>query len=94
MSSGAVEGMVKVVLDGEPKGPACSAVEGSPCFSSYWVTAGVNGIFTFVDTASAACPAFFAVANEGSNQEQGTMTIAGVAVMQSTSWVPPGYSAA
>jgi hypothetical protein len=94
INTGAVEGMVKVVLDGAPHGPACAAVESSPCFASYWITTGVNGIFTFVDTASASCPAFFAVANEGSNQEQGTMTIAGVAVMQATTWVPPGYSAA
>jgi hypothetical protein len=94
MNSGTVEGMVKVVLDGMPRGPACAAVESSPCFVSYWVTAGVNGIFTFMDTASAACPAFFAMANEGSNQEHGTLTIAGVAMMQSTSWVPPGYSGA
>ena len=93
-NSHSVEGMYKVEIDGGLHGPACPAVESSPCFQSYWVTTGVNGIFSFVDTASAACPAFFAVANEGANQEQGTMTIAGVAMLQSTSWVPQGYSAA
>jgi hypothetical protein len=95
MNSASVDGMYKVVLDGEPEGPACAEAASSPCFGSYWVTASASGVLGFVDTANGGpCPAFFAVADAGSSQEQGTMTIAGVAVMQSTAWVPPGYSGA
>ena len=49
----------------------------------------------YIDISRSPCPAFlvFAAAAEGSNQEQGTLTIAGVALEKSITWVPPGYLA-
>ena len=92
VNNASTDGLYKMVYDSS-KGPSCPAdgtTEG--CLESYWVTASASGVLAFADTSSSPCPAFFAVADQGSNQEQGTFTIAGVSLMRSTSWVPEGYS--
>jgi hypothetical protein len=86
-----VEGMYKVVLNGSLHGPACAAVESSPCFQSYWVTTSSTGVFAFVDASGGACPAVLAITNEGSNEEEGTLTVAGIALNRETTWAPQGY---
>ncbi len=92
MNSESVDGLYKMVLD-TAKGPSCPADDASSsCFEGYWVTASAIGVLAFADTSSSVCPAFFAVAKEGSNKEKGTFTIAGVAMMKSTTWAPQGYS--
>lgn len=91
INTGSTDGLYKMVYD-ISTGSTCAAASASSCHENYWVTASVNGILAFVDTSSSPCPAFFAVAEEGSNQEQGTFTIAGVALEKSTTWVPRGYS--
>ena len=92
MNSASTDGLYKMVYDSS-KGPSCPA-DGTTggCFEGYWVTASASGVLAFADTSSSPCPAFFAIADQGSNQEQGTFTIAGVAVLKSTSWAPEGYS--
>ena len=92
LNSVSSDGLYKMVLD-SAKGPSCPADDAtSSCFEGYWVTASSIGVLAFADTSSSPCPAFFAVADDGSNQDQGTFTIAGVALMRSTSWVPQGYA--
>ena len=85
-------GLYKMVFE-RTSGSSCPA-DGTTggCFESYWVTSSANGVLAFADTSSSACPAFFAVTNEGSNDNKGTFTIAGVALQGTTSWVPEGYS--
>jgi hypothetical protein len=91
MNSASSDGLYKMVYDSS-KGPSCPAEGTTSCYGGYWVTASATGVLAFADTSSSACPAFFAVANEGSDQEQGTFTIAGYSVLKSTSWAPEGYS--
>ena len=86
------DGLYKMVYDSS-KGPSCpTETTTGGCFESYWVTASAFGVLAFADTSSSPCPAFFAIAKEGSDQDQGTFTIAGVALMKSTTWAPQGYS--
>ena len=86
------DGLYKMVLD-SAKGPSCPADDtASSCFEGYWVTASSIGVLAFADTSSDTCPAFFAIAKEGSNQDKGSFTIAGVALDKSTTWAPQGYS--
>jgi hypothetical protein len=86
------DGMYRLTqVPGETSGPACPKDES--CYGAYWVTINAMGVFAFVDTSDDSnCPAFFALANPGSDDEGGTFTIAGVAAGNWTSWVPPGYS--
>ncbi len=91
INSASTDGLYKMVYESS-KGPSCPAEGETSCFGGYWVTASSTGVLAFADTSSSACPAFFALANEGSNQEQGTFTIAGVAIERSTSWAPQGYT--
>ena len=72
-------------------GTACP--QGSSCYANYWLATNAMGVFSFLDfSEDPSCPAFFAIANPGSTEAGGTFTIAGVAVGNATSWVPPGYS--
>ena len=91
MNTDSTDGLYKMVYD-MSSGSACPAASTTTCYESYWVTASALGVLAFIDTSSSACPAFFAVADDGSNQDQGTFTIAGVALMRSPSWVPQGYT--
>ncbi len=92
MNSVSSDGLYKMVLD-TAKGPSCPADDPTrSCFEGYWVTASAIGVLAFADTSSSPCPAFFAVADDGSSQESGSFTIAGVALMRETSWVPQGYA--
>ncbi len=86
------DGLYKMVFD-RTSGSSCPA-DGTTggCFESYWVTTSANGVLAFADTAIAPCPAFFAVTNEGSTEDKGSFTIAGVAYQGTTTWVPEGYS--
>ena len=91
MNTVSSDGLYKMVYDSS-KGPSCPADGSTSCYGGYWVTASATGVLAFADTSDSPCPAFFAVADDGSNQQQGTFTIAGYAVQKSTSWAPPGYS--
>ena len=91
LNTESTDGLYKMVYDSS-KGPSCPTEGTTTCHEGYWVTASATGVLAFADTSSSPCPAFFAIAKEGSNQEQGTFTIAGVSLERSTSWVPQGYS--
>ena len=91
MNTVSSDGLYKMVYDSS-KGPSCPADGSTSCYGGYWVTASATGVLAFADTSSSPCPAFFAIANDGSNQEQGTFTIAGVALDKSTTWAPQGFT--
>jgi hypothetical protein len=92
MNTGSTNGLYKMVYDISSGSSCTTGSSSSTCHENYWVTASAIGVLAFIDTSSSACPAFFAVANEGSSQESGSFTIAGVALMRETSWVPQGYA--
>jgi hypothetical protein len=84
------QGMYKLQQH-ESSGVNCP--KNTTCFDRYWATTNAMGVFTFLDVSEdRACPAFFALANPGSTEASGSFAIAGMAVGNWTSWVPPGYS--
>ena len=89
-----IDKMYKLILSKPLEGKFCPAPS-DPCFQSYWLTTTASGVFAFMDagSATAACAAFFALAEEGSNGGQGDLSIKGVSLERETSWVPEGYSA-